>query len=192
MPVIVIFASGNGSNALRLCQYFSYHPAIKVAAIFCNNPQASVIEKAEALDLPVVLFTREELYESNKVLDALKHYHADYIVLAGFLWLMPQHILHEFHDRIINIHPALLPRYGGKGMYGMRVHKAVIDQQEKESGITIHLVNEHYDEGRILFQATAVIEEEETPESLAQKIHKLEHEHFPTVVEEYISQNVWK
>ncbi|MGA3013644.1 MAG: phosphoribosylglycinamide formyltransferase [Bacteroidales bacterium] len=184
---IAIFASGSGTNAQRITEYFRERPGfISVDLILSNRKDAFVLERAKNLGVPCITFSRLEFYESNLIPDLLKQYAIDYVVLAGFLWLVPDSVLKVFPDKILNIHPALLPAYGGKGMFGMRVHEAVISHQDKESGITVHIVNSRYDEGNILFQAKCTISETETPESLAQKIHGLEYEYFPRVIEHYI------
>jgi len=184
---IAIFASGSGTNAQRISEYFAEKQgSITVALILSNNSSAYVLERARNLGVPGIVFTRTEFYETSRIPDILKENSIDYIVLAGFLWLIPDPILTAYPGRILNIHPALLPSYGGKGMYGMKVHEAVIASRDKESGITIHLVNQKYDEGKILFQAKCVIEESDTPESLAGKIHELEYKYFPEVIEGYI------
>ena len=181
-PRIAVFASGSGSNAQRIAEYFEGTGLLEIAAIYCNNPGAFVLERARLLGIPSVLFNREDFYSSTLVLDDLKSRETDWIILAGFLWLIPDYILKAFPQRIINIHPALLPRYGGKGMYGMKVHRAVIEAGEAESGISIHYVNEKYDEGDIVFQARCPVETVDTPEMLAAKIHELEYKHFPVVI----------
>lgn len=186
MKRIVIFASGNGSNAQRIAEVFSNIHDLSVDRIYCNKPQAYVNERAKSLNIPAMVFTRDDFYHSTKVLEQLQHDNPDLIVLAGFLWLIPADIIKAYDGRIINIHPALLPSYGGKGMYGMKVHNAVIANKERESGITIHLVNEKYDDGDILFQAKCTVSEGDTPESLAQKIHKLEYDNFPREIEKYL------
>lgn len=192
MKRIAVFASGNGSNAQRLAEYFSNSPLARVEVIYCNNPHAYVIERAHNLQLPVVVFSRQQFAPADNqssqsaVLTDLLNRRIDLIVLAGFLWLMPSDILQAFPRRIINIHPALLPLYGGKGMYGSKVHESVIVNKDRESGITVHLVNEEYDRGRILFQAKCPLTDADTPDTLAQKVHALEYEHFPKVVENYI------
>ncbi len=192
MKRIAVFASGNGSNAQRLAEYFSNSPLARVEVIYCNNPHAYVIERAHNLQLPVVVFSRQQFAPADNqssqsaVLTDLLNRRIDLIVLAGFLWLMPSDILQAFPRRIINIHPALLPLYGGKGMYGSKVHESVIVNKDRESGITVHLVNEEYDRGCILFQAKCPLTDADTPDTLAQKVHALEYEHFPKVVENYI------
>ena len=184
---IAIFASGNGSNAQRIAEYLrGKNSPVRVGLILSNNPNAYVLERAKNLDIPVHVFSREEMVGCETILDLLRHESVEYLVLAGFLWLVPICLLKAYPDRILNIHPALLPRYGGKGMYGMKVHETVIAARETESGISIHLVNEKYDEGRILFQAKCSVDETDTPESLASKIHQLEYRYYPEVIENYI------
>jgi phosphoribosylglycinamide formyltransferase-1 len=151
--------------------------------VLTNRSDAGVLDRAQSLNVESLVFTREQFYASRKVLDLLVERDIDYIVLAGFLWLVPSYLLLPFENKIVNIHPALLPKYGGKGMYGSRVHKAVIEAGELESGITIHYVNPEYDEGDIIFQARCDIDSDESPDSLAKKIHELEYEYFPNVVE---------
>ncbi len=180
---LAILASGSGSNAENITKYFDTHPNIQVKEILSNKPDAFVHERARKLDIPSSTFTRDQFRDSSfiKRLEDI-----DYIILAGFLWLIPQFLVKSFPNRIINIHPSLLPKFGGKGMYGDHVHKAVIEAGEKESGITIHLVNEEYDKGKILFQAKCEVEPSDTPDSLASKIHSLEYTHFPKTIESYI------
>lgn len=182
---IALFASGNGTNVQRIAEYFREHPSIEVAAVYCNKPEAYVLTRARDLGIPERVFSKEELEEGD-VMAMLIADHVDWIILAGFLWKVPENILEAFPERIINVHPALLPAYGGKGMYGHRVHEAVIANKEKESGITIHLVDEVYDHGDHLYQAKVALSENETPESLANKIHVLEQEYFPIVIENTI------
>jgi phosphoribosylglycinamide formyltransferase-1 len=186
MKKIAIFASGSGSNAQRIAEFFKGNNHVGVARIYCNNPDACVLIRAVKLGIPSFIFNRYDFYHSDLVLNQLTIDQTDLIVLAGFLWLVPSNILNVFKNRIINIHPALLPGYGGKGMYGQRVHEVVIASGDKESGITIHYVNEKYDEGNIIFQAKCTVEKNETPESLAIKIHKLEYDHFPVIIEKVI------
>lgn len=189
MKKITIFASGSGSNAENIIQYFLSKPEISVDSVFCNVAEAYVLKRAEKYNIPTFLFNREDLKNQEKVLQILQERQIDFIVLAGFLWLMPSFIVSAFPNRIINIHPALLPHHGGKGMYGMKVHEAVIAAGEKESGITIHYINNQYDKGDPIFQARCPVEAGETPESLAKKVHALEYAHFPRVIEE-ILQNL--
>jgi phosphoribosylglycinamide formyltransferase-1 len=186
---IVIFASGSGSNAQRIVEYFAENTNINIVAFFCNNPNAFVIERAAKLNIPCHLFSKDE-FTSGKVLSDVEKYNPNLIVLAGFLWLMPADFIMKFPHKIINIHPALLPKYGGKGMYGARVHESVIQNCETESGITIHYVNEKYDEGDVVFQAKCVVDKCDTPEDLAGKIHQLEYEHFPKVIEKLLLSTV--
>jgi phosphoribosylglycinamide formyltransferase-1 len=186
MTRIAIFASGSGSNAQRIIEYFRNHPDIKVCILLSNNKEALALERAEKLGVETMVFNRKEFKESDHVVNELKKRNINWIILAGFLWLIPDNLTKAFKDRIINIHPALLPMYGGKGMYGMHVHKAVIEAGDKESGISIHYVNENYDEGKLIFQAKCMVEPGDTPEMLAKKIQKLEHEHFPRIIEELI------
>jgi len=188
MKRIAIFASGSGSNAQRIAEYFSGKPEFSVVRIYCNKPEAYVLDRARRLKIPSLVFTADDFYRSDKVLQQLMEDQTNLIVLAGFLWLVPGNILTSFNCRIINIHPALLPKFGGKGMFGHHVHQAVIASGETESGITIHYVNEKYDEGDIIFQAKCPVEPDDTPESLAARIHELEHIHFPVIIEQVISK----
>lgn len=186
MKRIAIFASGSGTNAEKIMQFFKDHPEAMVGLVLSNKKDARVLERAARFNVPTRVFNRQELYETNNILDLLKEKNIDLIVLAGFLWLVPDNLIEFFPDRIINIHPALLPKYGGKGMYGARVHEAVIAAGDKESGITIHYVNPRYDEGKIIFQAKCKVEPGDNPDSLASKIHQLEYEYFPKVIENLI------
>ncbi len=187
MKKIVLFASGNGTNAENIIQHFKNSSQGTVVAVFANNPHAKVLQRAENHDVPSVVFTREELRE-GKVLEKLNNFNPDLIVLAGFLWMFPKSIL-EHYPNVINIHPALLPKYGGKGMYGMNVHNAVLENKEKETGITIHYVNEHYDEGAYIFQKEVNIEDCISPGEIAQKVHELEYQYFPEVIEKVLTSN---
>lgn len=180
---IVFFASGSGSNVENIVTYFRDKRADVRFHILCNNPEAKVLDRATRLGVPIEVFDRHAFRESDKVLDKLKAWQPDLIVLAGFLWLMPANIVQAFPDKIVNIHPALLPKFGGKGMYGMKVHSAVVEGKEKETGITIHYVNEHYDEGKVILQEFCSIDEFDTPESVAQKVHQLEYKCFPKVID---------
>lgn len=186
---IVIFASGSGTNAENIIKYFQNSEKARVVAVFSNRRSAGALKKAFDLNVKALHFDRDALYNSHEVLNVLRDMKPDLIVLAGFLWLLPKRILQQFSDKIINIHPALLPAYGGKGMYGSHVHQAVIANKEKESGISIHYVNEEYDRGEIIFQATTQLENTDTPDSLAQKIHQLEYKHFPEVIEKILDQS---
>lgn len=182
---IAIFASGSGSNAERIVEYFSDSKEINVKLFLCNNPEAGVIQRAERLNIPLVMFNRQQ-FKSGEVVGILKENQIDWVILAGFLWLVPKNVVEAFPNKIINIHPALLPKFGGKGMYGHFVHEAVVENKETESGITIHLVNEHYDEGAIIFQASYPVIPTDTPEDVAKKGQVLEHKHFPEVIEKAI------
>jgi phosphoribosylglycinamide formyltransferase-1 len=186
MTNIAIFASGSGSNAQKIIEYFQSSDKIKVSLLLSNNKNAFALQRAEKLGVQTKVFDRKQFYESDEVVNELLDHDIHWVILAGFLWLIPFRLITTFPDRIINIHPALLPNYGGKGMYGMNVHKAVVDAKEKETGISIHLVNEKYDEGTIIFQAKCLIDEGDTPEMVAEKVHALEHRHFPQVIEEVI------
>lgn len=187
---IAIFASGAGSNARKIVEHLRGHARLEVVLVVCNKPGAGVIGIAAEQGVPVLMIEKENFFRGNAYLDELRFRHQiDLIVLAGFLWKVPAALVEAYPGRIVNIHPALLPKYGGKGMYGHHVHAAVIAAGETESGITIHLVNERYDEGAILFQAHCSVEPSDTPDTLAQKIHTLEHAHFPGVVEEWALNN---
>jgi phosphoribosylglycinamide formyltransferase 1 len=183
MNKIAIFASGSGSNAENIINFFKENKKIEISLVFSNNKNAGVIQRAVNLDVKCLFFSRTDFYESKKVLQALKNNNIDFIVLAGFLWLIPEYLIDTYPNKIINIHPALLPKYGGKGMYGMNVHKAVVKNKDSESGITIHYVNKEYDKGNTLFQAKCSILPSDTPEDIAKKVHELEYEHFPKVIE---------
>lgn len=186
MKKIILFASGSGTNAETIIRYFEGQQTAAVVAVFTNNPKAGVIAKAQHLKVPVVVFTKSE-FESGEVLEAVEKYSPDLIVLAGFLWKIPTAFVTAFPNKILNIHPALLPKYGGKGMYGLHVHQAVLDHNETETGISIHLVNEHYDQGALLFQQSVSIVDCITAEEVAQKVHELEHAHFSAVIESYLT-----
>lgn len=183
---IAILASGSGSNAENINNYLLNNYDIKVDCILCNKKDAFVFERAKKMDVESFFFDKKAFSSTSEILALLNERNIDFIILAGFLLKVPEEMIKQFEDRIINIHPALLPNYGGKGMYGMHVHRAVINNNEKESGITIHLVNEEYDKGRILFQAKTSIDKDDTPEDLAQKIHQLEYKYFPEVIVDYI------
>ena len=183
---IAVFASGSGTNAEEIFKYFRNHESIKVVLLLSNNPEAYVLERAKKFGIPTKIFTKAQFRESDEVVRQLHNEQVTHVVLAGFLWLVPQNLIQAFPDRIINIHPALLPKYGGKGMYGARVHEAVRKANEQETGITIHIVDEHYDEGDILFQAQCEVNASDTPDSIAQKVHKLEHAHYPREIERWI------
>ena len=186
---IVIFASGTGTNAENIINYFNTIDNVKVSHVFSNNPNAKVLHKAHFKNVPAGVFDRESFYETNEMLDLLKKIQPDLIILAGFLWLIPSSIIRAFPNQIINIHPALLPKYGGKGMYGDYVHKAVLANKEKNSGITIHYVNEAYDEGQIIKQFEVDLEDVDTLRTLRDKIHILEYDNYPQVIHELLNNN---
>ena len=183
---IVIFASGSGTNAEQIMLRFQKHESIEVVLVLSNKLDAFVLERAKKFGVPSKVFTRQQFRETAEVLNWLSENRITHIVLAGFMWLMPENIIQEFSNRIINIHPALLPKFGGKGMYGHHVHEAVKAAGEKETGITIHLVNEKYDEGKILFQASTVLNSTDTPETIANKVHALEYKHYPEQIEKWV------
>ncbi len=184
MKRIAIFASGAGTNAQKIIEHFFNSKEIVVDSLWSNDENAYALIRAEKLGIETFTFDSDEFYRSNEILDRLYDHRIDMIVLAGFLWLVPRDLTELF--KVINIHPALLPKYGGKGMYGMNVHKAVLASKDKKSGITIHRVNPDYDKGRIIFQATCPILPKDTPETLAARVHELEHEHYPRVIEEVL------
>jgi phosphoribosylglycinamide formyltransferase-1 len=184
---MAIFASGAGSNAQKIIEHFKDHHFVTVSLIVCNKPQAGVLTIAATHHIPTLIIEKELFFRGDAYVGALKEYKIDFIVLAGFLWKIPVALIKAYPDKIINIHPALLPKYGGKGMYGHFVHEAVINNKEPESGITIHYVNERFDEGETIFQATCPVIETDTPETLAQKIHVLEHQYYPQVIEKILT-----
>ncbi len=185
---IAIFASGGGSNAESIVTYFIDNKHVKVTYFLTNNAEAGVIKRGKQMGIPTLVFSKKNFIESTEIIDFLKSQKIDLVVLAGFLWLIPEAFIKAFQNRIINIHPALLPKYGGKGMWGHHVHEAVVANKEKESGISIHLVNENYDEGEILFQAKCPVLSSDTAEQVASNVLKLEHEHFARVVGEYLNE----
>jgi phosphoribosylglycinamide formyltransferase-1 len=187
MNHLAIFSSGTGSNAARIIQYFRGHPTIRVGLIVCNHPGAGVLNIASAAGIPVLLIEKERFFRGDAYVPELRARGIDFIVLAGFLWKIPGKLVAAFSHRIVNIHPALLPKYGGKGMYGHFVHEAVIAAGDKESGITIHYVDELYDHGLVIFQAKVPVDPEDTPETLAGKVQSLEHRHFAPVIEEILN-----
>ena len=187
MTNICIFASGGGTNAEAIISYFTDHSKIRVGLIISSKKDAYVLERADNYQIPTHVLDRSSFHETSELLGVLKDFNIDFIVLAGFMWLVPAYLIEAYPNKIVNIHPALLPKYGGKGMYGSHVHLAVIAAREKESGITIHFVNEQYDDGAIIAQATCVVDEDDTTDSLAEKILKLEHEHYPKVIEGVLS-----
>ena len=189
MKRIVIFASGSGTNAENLIRFFQNNDNVEVIQVLTNNPYAKVLDRAKNLSISALSFNRIAFSKTNHVLDILKLQKPDLIVLAGFLWKIPESFIKTFPNKIINIHPALLPKFGGKGMYGMHVHEAVINSKEKETGITIHYVNENYDEGATIFQAKCKVLSSDTANDVAAKIHELEMEHFPIVINSLLFQN---
>jgi phosphoribosylglycinamide formyltransferase-1 len=187
MKRIVIFASGSGTNAENLIKFFHNSHNASVIQVLSNNPHAKVLDRAKKLKVSAFAFNKIAMSQTEDVLNILKASKPDLIVLAGYLWKFPNHILNAFPNKVINVHPALLPKYGGKGMYGMHVHEAVVANKEKETGITIHYVNEHYDEGAIIFQAKCEVDPTDSADDVAAKIHELEMEHFPKVVEKLLN-----
>ncbi len=185
---IAIFASGSGSNAQKIMEHFKKNELAEVTLVLTNNPEAYVLQRADNFEIPAHVFNRREFYQSNEILSLLEKLKIDLIVLAGFLWLVPQNLLDAYPNRIINIHPALLPAFGGKGMYGDYVHRAVLTAGEKESGITIHFVNEHFDKGEIIQQFRFKIEPQDQLENIRFKIQQLEHQHYPKVIESLVKK----
>lgn len=180
---IAIFASGAGSNAHQIIRHFAHSDRVKISLIVCNKAGAGILQIADKEHIPSLLLEKEPFFNGDAYTAKLNEFSIDLIILAGFLWKIPPVLIRAFPDKIINIHPALLPDYGGKGMYGQHVHQAVIDNNEKESGITIHYVDEFYDHGKIIFQARCPVLADDTPESLAKRVQGLEHAHFPKVIE---------
>lgn len=187
-PNIVLFASGNGSNALNIIQYFNGTGQANIAAVFTNKKDAGVVAKAINERIAVQYFNRPDFYDTTRVIELVNQYQPTLIVLAGFLWLVPTSFINAFSNRIINLHPSLLPKYGGKGMYGHFVHEAVLKAHESESGITIHKVNTEFDKGEIIFQAKCQVSEDDTVETLSEKIHYLEHTHLPKVIAQLLEK----
>lgn len=188
MKRIALFASGSGSNAQAIAEYFAGNPDVEITLIASNNPKAGVIERARRLHIPVLLFDRTTFYETNRIPELLQKQRVDLLVLAGFMWLLPIQLVRAFGGRIINIHPALLPKFGGKGMYGHFIHEAVVAAGETQSGITIHYVNERYDEGEPIFQAAWPVSPTDSPEDVARNVQALEHKHYPRVVAEVLKR----
>jgi len=183
MHKIALFASGSGTNVENIARYFKGHPSIEVSLILSNKKDAFVLERAKKLNMPSMVFNKHKFNETTEIVDRLIAEKIELVVLAGFLWLIPESLISAFPNRIINIHPALLPKYGGKGMYGGKVHEAVVANHEKESGITIHFVNREYDKGNILFQAKIAVLPTDSPDDVAHKVHELEYEYFPKEIE---------
>ena len=186
MNQLAIFASGTGTNTQNIIRYFRGHASIKVSLIVSNKPEAGVLNIAEKEGIPTLLIEKEPFFRGAAYVDELRARKIDFIVLAGFLWKIPLALIKAYPGRIINIHPALLPKYGGKGMYGRFVHEAVIAAADTETGITIHYVDEHYDHGQPIFQARVLVEPGDTPDTLAEKVHRLEYEHFPQIIERVV------
>lgn len=187
MKKIVLFASGSGSNVENIITYFQEKQGVGVIAVLTNKNTAHVLERCKRLKVPALYFNKTAFNDNSVVLDFLVAQDPDLIVLAGFLWKIPEQLVAAFPNKIVNIHPALLPKYGGKGMYGNNVHRAVYENGDAKTGITIHYVNENYDEGAIIHQASVGIDKSDTPETIAEKVHKLEYEHFPKVIEKLLS-----
>lgn len=181
---IALFASGSGTNAQNIIEYFSENESVVIDSLWTNNPKAFALDRAKKFGISTFVFSAEEFRNTNKVVEELQKRKVNLIVLAGFLWLIPANLIQNF--RIINIHPALLPKYGGKGMYGMKVHEAVVQNKDIESGISIHFVNEKYDEGEIIFQAKCAVSPNDLPEDVANKVHQLEYKYFPKVIEKIL------
>ncbi|MDD4087219.1 MAG: phosphoribosylglycinamide formyltransferase [Bacteroidales bacterium] len=186
MTRLAIFVSGSGTNMERIATYFKDHSQISVSLVVCNNPNAGAIARADSLGIPLMMIDKNSFKNPESLTAELFKKQIDWIILAGFLWLIPKVLIQAYPNKIVNIHPALLPAYGGKGMYGEKVHQAVIQNGEKQSGITIHFVNEHYDAGAIIFQQQLELQADETPESLARRIHELEYKYYPEVIEKVV------
>lgn len=184
---IILFASGSGSNVQKICEFFEKDKATSVEMLVCNNPKALVVRKAKVFKLKSLIIEKESFYNSPKALMKILKLKPDLIVLAGFLWKIPSNLLEAFPNKIINIHPALLPKYGGKGMFGMHIHKSIIENKESKSGITIHYVNEKYDEGTIIFQKEIVLQKGETATTLSKRTLELEHHWFPRIIEKVLN-----
>jgi phosphoribosylglycinamide formyltransferase-1 len=186
---VAIFISGAGTNAINIIEYFKSNNKISISLIVSNNAQSGALEISKKSGIPFFIGSREDFYHSNKIVDVLQAYQVQGIVLAGFLWLIPENLLKLYPNRIMNIHPSLLPKYGGKGMYGTKVHQAVKNSNDLQSGITIHLVNEEYDKGEILLQEKINIDSDDTPEMIAEKVHELEYKFYPNIIEEYFEKH---
>ena len=186
MKKIAIFASGSGTNAQNIIEYLNNKGIAKTEIILSNKKDSYVLERARQFDVPTVVFNRDEFYNSDTIPNLLDKYQVDLVILAGFLWLIPENLLKAYPNKIVNIHPALLPKYGGKGMYGAKVHESVVENKEEWTGITIHYINERYDEGDIIFQAKCKVEPSDNAETVAQKVHSLEYKHFPKIIEDIL------
>jgi phosphoribosylglycinamide formyltransferase-1 len=183
---LAIFASGSGTNAEAIMKYFHHHSQIEVGILLSNNQNAFALERAKKFNVPTRVFDKQQFRESDEVLNWLKEFEITHIVLAGFLWLLPERLIQSFLDKIINIHPSLLPKFGGKGMYGIKVHEAVKAAGESESGITIHLVNAQYDDGKILHQSSCKISSDDSPKEIAAKVYELEYANYPKTIEQWV------
>ncbi len=187
MSRVAVFASGSGSNVENIVKYFSGRLSSDDFSIYCNNKNAFVINRAKELGIKITLFSREDFYNTDIIVDQLKDEGCEIVVLAGFLWLIPDNLVNAYKGKIINIHPALLPKYGGKGMYGKKVHEAVVANKEKESGITIHYVDSNYDEGKVIFQAKCEVTEDDSASDVEDKVHELEYKYYPKVIEQLLN-----
>jgi len=187
---LALFASGSGTNAQEIIRYFSDNVHVKVDSLWSNNPRAYALKRAADMGIETFTFDRNQFSDSDEVVEKLKQRKIDLVVLAGFLWLVPESLINAFP--VINIHPALLPKYGGKGMYGMKVHQAIVDNKETETGISIHIVNRNYDEGEVIFQAKCLVSPEDTPEAVAVKVHELEYKYFAAVIEKFLLEGMQK
>lgn len=183
---LALFASGNGTNAEAIMKHFQHHDQVKVAIVVSSNPDAPVLQRAKKFQVPTRCFDRDQFRKGSELIPILKDHEVTHIILAGFLWLIPAYLIKAFPEKILNIHPSLLPRHGGKGMYGHHVHDAVKSSGDTKTGITIHLVNEEFDKGRIIFQASCDVATDDSSETIARKVHELEYRHFPTVIENWI------
>jgi len=186
---LAIFASGSGTNAEAIMKYFEHHSQIEVGILLSNNQNAFALERAKKFNVPTRVFDKQQFRESDEVVRWLNEFEITHIVLAGFLWLLPENLVQSFSDKIINIHPSLLPKFGGKGMYGMKVHEAVKEAGENESGITIHLVNAQYDDGKILHQSSCLISSEDSAKEIAAKVYELEYANYPRTIEAWVLAN---
>ena len=188
MKRIAIFASGSGSNAQRIMEHFKRNKEMEVALVLCNKPDAYVLQRADNFEVPTHVFTKEELLHTNSIDNLLKNLEIDILVLAGFMWLLPERFIQNYPKRIVNIHPALLPKHGGAGMYGRKVHESVLKAKDPETGITIHYVNENFDEGEIIYQSRCTVDKNDDLEKLAYKVHQLEHIHYPKIIEDLLKK----
>ncbi len=188
MKRIAIFASGSGSNAQRIMEHFKRNKEMEVALVLCNKPDAYVLQRADNFEVPTHVFTKDELLHTNSIDNLLKNLEIDILVLAGFMWLLPERFIQNYPKRIVNIHPALLPKHGGAGMYGRKVHESVLKSKDPETGITIHYVNENFDEGEIIYQSRCTVDKNDDLEKLAYKVHQLEHIHYPKIIEDLLKK----